>query len=339
MVFSASSIMAVKHGDGFYYLKRHLFFLVLGFGALIYARHVDLNYLKDKAYALVGISLLLLLAVFIPGVGRKVLGASRWIDLGILSFQPSEFIKITMVIALAKWLSDNKTKLCDVWRGFFPPVAFLGFVLLLIMCQPDLGTAITIGATVFVMLFVAGVQLWPLIGLGLLATIGVVVISFVTPYRLRRLTSYLDPWNDPQGAGFQIIQSLLAVGSGGLMGLGLGASRQKYFYLPQQFTDFIFAIMCEELGFFGGLMVVTLFCYFAYTGFRIALSTNDNFRTLLATGLVIWLSLQALINIMVVVGLIPTTGIPLPFISYGGTSTFVNLLAVGLILNVGRKNA
>jgi cell division protein FtsW len=200
-----------------------------------------------------------------------------------------------------------------------------------------MGTALTIGATVFAMLFIAGAEIWQLLSLAGIGVMGVIGLSFISPYRLRRLTAYLNPWSDPQGAGFQIIQSLLAVGSGGLFGLGLGASRQKFFYLPQQFTDFIFAILCEELGFFGGVGVVVLFAFFASLGFRIALSLSDPFRKLLAAGIVSWLTLQAMINIMVVIGLIPTTGIPLPFISYGGTATIINLFSVGVVLNVSRK--
>ncbi len=329
MVFSASPTMALKHGDAFYYVKRHLFYLALGLLALFYGLRLDLQNLKSKALLILLVSVLLLFSVFIPGVGRKVLGASRWIDLGLLSFQPSELIKFAMVLFMAKWLSDK--------RGIIPVVLWLGLVSILIIKQPDMGTAVVLGTTVFAMLFLAGANLWHLLFLGLLGVGGVVALSLTAAYRLRRLLAYLDPWQDPQGIGFHIIQSLLAVGSGGILGLGLGASRQKFFYLPQQFTDFIFAILCEELGFIGGMGVVVLFILFAVQGFRIALSSTDGFKNLLAAGLVSWITLQALVNIMVVLGLIPTTGIPLPFISYGGTATVINLFAVGVVLNVSRK--
>ncbi|MFA4906536.1 MAG: putative lipid II flippase FtsW [Candidatus Margulisiibacteriota bacterium] len=327
MVFSASPTMAMKHGDAYYYLKRHLLYLVLGLAALYYGLKLDLENIKSKALPIMAVSVLLLLLVFIPGVGRKVLGASRWIDLGPLSFQPSELIKFSTVLFMAKWLSEKNFKQA-IWC--LP-------ILLLILKQPDMGTVITIGAAVFAMLFVAGAEVRHLLALAGLAAASVLFLSLTVAYRMRRLVAYLDPWKDPQGVGFHIIQSLLAVGSGGIFGLGLGASRQKFFYLPQQFTDFIFAILCEELGFIGGVGVVILFVLFASRGFRIALSSSDRFKSLLAAGLVSWITLQAMINIMVVLGLIPTTGIPLPFISYGGTATIINLFAVGIVLNVSRQ--
>lgn len=337
MVFSASPTMAMKHGDTFYYLKRHLFYLAIGLLALYYGLRLDLQILKSKSMLIFIVSILLLVLVFIPGVGRKILGASRWIDLGLLSFQPSEIIKFSMVLFLAKWLSDKKDMVKDLIRGVIPPLVWLGLVSFLIIKQPDLGTVITISSTVFAMLFFAGAQIWQLFSFGGLGILGILAVSFTSPYRLRRMMAYLDPWRDPQGVGFHIIQSLLAVGSGGIFGLGLGASRQKFFYLPQQFTDFIFAILCEELGFIGGLGVVALFVLFAARGFRIALSSSDGFKNLLAAGLVFWITMQALTNIMVVLGLVPTTGIPLPFISYGGTATIINLFAAGVILNVSRN--
>jgi cell division protein FtsW len=337
MVFSASPTMALKHGDTFYYVKRQLFYLGLGLLALFYGLRFDLELLKKQAVPVMIISVALLFLVFIPGIGRKVLGASRWIDLGLLSFQPSELIKFSLVLFLARWLADRPKLISDFVRGLVPPLLFLAVIFVLIIKQPDMGTGITIGATVFALLFFAGAKLWHLLLIGLGGVLGLIAMSLTTPYRLRRLLAYLDPWQDPQGIGFHIIQSLLAVGSGGLFGLGLGASRQKFFYLPQQFTDFIFAILCEELGLAGGLAVVVLFVLLAARGLRIALAATDDFRRFLAAGLTAWLTLQALINIMVVLGLIPTTGIPLPFISYGGTATVINLFAVGVVLNVSRK--
>lgn len=337
MIFSASPVMGIKHGDAFYYIKHHFLYLFLGLLALYYGIKLDLEALKKRTELILGISLLLLVAVFIPGVGRNVLGASRWIELGLLSFQPSELIKFSMVLFMAKWLSERQATIKDFVRGLLPCLLWLGLVLLLIIRQPDMGTAISIGATVFSMLFIAGAASWQLLSLLGIAAVGVLGLSLVAPYRMRRLTAFVNPWADPQGAGFQIIQSLLAVGSGGLLGLGLGASRQKYFYLPQQFTDFIFAILCEELGFLGGIGVVILFACFASLGLRLALSTADPFRKLLAAGIVSWLTIQALLNILVVIGLVPTTGIPLPFISYGGTATIINLFAIGVVLNVSRQ--
>jgi len=334
MVFSASPTLGLKLGDSFYFIKRHIFYLLIGFLGLYFGFRLDLELLKKRAGLIFLASLFLLLLIYIPGVGRKVLGASRWIELGILSFQPSELIKFTMVLFLAQFLADNREKVRDFLRGFAPPVLLVAVIAAVIIKQPDLGTALTIAFTSLIMLYAAGADGRHLGLIGGAGALGVLGLSLASPYRLRRLLAYLDPWKDPQGIGFQIIQSLLAVGSGGLLGLGLGASRQKYFYLPQQFTDFIFAILCEELGFIGGVGVIFLFALFTFRGFRAALATNDPFKHLLTVGLVSWIMVQALMNIMVVVGLIPTTGIPLPFISYGGTATIINFFAAGVILNI-----
>jgi cell division protein FtsW len=333
MIFSASPTMGIKVGDAFYYIKRQLFYLILGFLALYWAWQLDLEKLKNFAEIIFLFSFLFLLLVFIPGVGRKALGAVRWIDLGLLSFQPSELIKFSFLLYLAKWLTQERP---NFFQKFVFPVFLLGVVTLPIIKQPDLGTALVLGATVLSLLFLAGLEMRYVWGLWLVGGIGVLGLIFFVPYRLRRLMAYLNPWQDPQGAGFQIIQSLLAVGSGGIWGLGLGASRQKFFYLPQQFTDFIFAILCEELGFLGGATVVVLFFLFALRGLRIALTASDSFQAYLAGGFTCWLSFQALINILVVVGLLPTTGIPLPFMSYGGTATIINLFAAGIVLNISK---
>lgn len=338
MIFSASPTLGIKLEDAYYFIKRHLFFLLLGFGALYFGFNIDLENLRKKSNIIFIVSILLLLLVYIPGVGRNISGASRWIDLGFITLQPSELIKFSLILFLAKLLAQMKEKVQDLWRGLMPVLAMVGFVALLIMKQPDLGTTLVITATSFALLFLAGAQRKHLTALAIMGIAGISVISITSTYRLKRLLAYLDPWKDPQGIGFQIIQSLLAVGSGGFWGLGLGASRQKYFYLPQQFTDFIFAILCEELGFIGATGVVILFIVFAVRGFIIAYNTNNFFYFLLASGITFWITLQALINIMVVVGLIPTTGIPLPFISFGGTATIINLFAVGVILKISKKS-
>jgi cell division protein FtsW len=337
IVFSASPTMGLKLGDTYYFIKKHILYLLLGFAALLYGASLEIDKLRQRARLIFGISILLLLLVYIPGVGKKVSGASRWIDLMIFSFQPSELIKFAIIVFLADYLSKLGKQIEDVWKGLLPPLLVVGAVAGLIILQPDLGTAITISATSFILIFAAGARYLHLAFLGGAGAFGVLIISLVSPYRLRRLVAFIDPWKDPQGIGFQVIQSLLAVGSGGLTGLGLGSSRQKFFYLPQQFTDFIFAILCEELGLIGGGVVVILFMLFCARGLRIAYSTGDKFSSLLAVGIVSWLTMQALINIMVVVGMLPTTGIPLPFISYGGTATIINLFAVGIVLNISMQ--
>jgi cell division protein FtsW len=338
MIFSASPTMALKLGDSFYFIKRHLFYLLLGFLALYLANCLDLTVLRQRAWIIFIISLGLLLLVYIPGIGQEISGASRWIDLGIISFQPSELMKFTVILLLA----DLLTKIGEASRtvrGLIIPLVLLGFVCGLIIAQPDLGTALAIGGAGIIMLFAANALMIHLAVLGGLAALGVLFLSIVSPYRMQRLLTFLDPWKDPQGSGFQVIQSLLAVGSGGLFGVGLGASRQKFFYLPQQFTDFIYAILCEELGFIGAISVVILLAIFIGRGVKIAYATADRFCSLLTIGIIGWLGLQATINIMVVLSLLPTTGIPLPFISYGGTATIINLFAVGIVLNISKGKA
>jgi len=334
MVFSASPTMALKLGDSYYYLKRHILYLLLGFSALYFGLRLDLDGLRKWSGPILVISLAVLLLVYMPGVGKRVSGALRWIDLAFFSFQPSEVIKFTMILFLAHLLAQREEMIRNFFGGLMPPLLLVGMVAAIIIKQPDLGTAIAISGTAFMMLFVAGANLWHLSGIAAAGLAAVIGLSLSSPYRAQRLVAYLDPWKDPHGVGFHIIQSLLAVGSGGLFGAGLGASRQKFFYLPQQFTDFIYAILCEELGFVGGAGVVVLFVIFALRGYRIALTAEDKFRSLLAAGLVSGISLQALINILVVVGLLPTTGIPLPFVSYGGTATVVSLFSAGILLNI-----
>lgn len=334
MIFSASPAMGLKQGDGFFYIKRHLFYLLVGFAALVMAWRLDLAVLKKRAHLLLAGSVVLLLLVYLPGVGHRISGAARWIDLGILSFQPSELLKFTTILFLAKYLADHKARLGDFWRGLVPPLLLIGAVAAIIIIQPDLGTTLAVIVPAFCLLFLAGAELKQLGGLALLGLLGLVGLSVSSPYRLRRLLAYLDPWQDPRGIGYQIIQSLLAIGPGGIFGRGLGASRQKILYLPQQFTDFIFAILCEELGLIGGVVVVGLFVALTLRGYKIAREAPDDFTGLLAAGLVSWLVWQALINLLVVVGLVPTTGIPLPFISYGGTAIVVELFSVGIILKI-----
>lgn len=337
MVFSASPTMALKLGDSYYYLKRHILYLLLGFSAMYLAVRVSLANIRKWSGLGLLVSIGLLLVLFIPGIGKTIGGATRWIDLIIVSFQPSELIKLTVIIYLANLLGGSRERIKSFALGLMPPLTVIGLVCGLIVLQPDLGTAVAIAGTGFVMIFAAGARIFHLAVIGGFGLAGVIALSISSPYRLRRMVAFLDPWKDPQGTGFHIVQSLLAVGSGGLFGLGLGASRQKFFYLPQQFTDFIFAILCEELGFFGGAGVIVLFVIFAARGFKIAVNTSDRFHALLVTGIISWLTLQALINIMVVLGIMPTTGIPLPFISYGGTATIVSLFAVGLVLNISMQ--
>lgn len=337
MVFSASPALALKHGDTFYYLKRHLFYIILGLFGFNFALKMNIGNLKKWAPHILGISVFLLLLLHAPGIGKEMGGATRWLDLYIFSFQPSELSKFAVVLFLASALANKKDKIKDFLYGLLPLLLIVGAVAAIIIKQPDLGTALLISFTSFLMFFIAGAQWWHLLILLLAGAAGVLGISVLSPYRMRRLLAYLNPWNDPLNTGFQIIQSLLAVGSGGLMGLGLGNSRQKFYYLPQQYADFIFAVLCEELGFIGAVILLLLFLAFFARGVRIARRAADDFSSLLACGLISMFAVQTFMNLSVVIGLIPTTGIPLPLVSYGGTAMIINLFSIGLVANISRS--
>ena len=338
MIFSASPALALKHGDSFYYLKRHLFYIILGLFGLNFALKLNLNTLKKWSLPILIFSLMLLVMVFIPKIGKSMGGASRWIDLYIFSFQPSELAKFAVILFLSSALANKKEGIKNFLSGLLPLLLMVGLVAGVIIKQPDLGTALSISFSAFLMFFIAGAQFLHLGVLLAAGAFGVLLISILSPYRLKRIFAYLNPWSDPLNIGFQIIQSLLAVGSGGLFGLGLGNSRQKFYYLPQQYADFIFAVLCEELGFIGAVVLLFLFVIFFARGIGIALKATDNFSYFLGMGIVIMFAVQTFMNLSVVLGLIPTTGIPLPFVSYGGTATVINLFSVGLVANISRNS-
>ena len=332
MVFSASPTMAMRLGDSYYYLKKHLLSLAIGCVALYLGFRADMKFLNNWAVQIMWAGLFLLLAVFIPGAGMGAGGAHRWLYTGIFSFQPAEFAKIALIIFLAKELS-GKTLL----NAALPALAAVLAYILLIIKEPDVGTAIIIALVAFAVFYLAGASLKSFIPVLVAGFLGFIALSITSPYRMNRLLAFRDPWEDPRGTGFHIIQSLIAVGSGGLFGLGLGGSRQKFFYLPQNYTDFIFAILCEELGLIGAIMVLFLFVLFIIRGIRIIRNAPDAFSMLLSGGIVSWIGLQAMLNLSVVLGVLPTTGIPLPFISYGGTSLAATLFGVGILLNISRS--
>ena len=337
MIYSASPTVSLHgFGDSFYYLKKQVLYLLLGGGAFWWGYHLHLPILKKWALPGLLLSLFFLVILFIPGIGQSIGGSSRWIYLGFLSFQPSELAKLSLIIFLAVSLSNKRETLQDFLSGFLPLLMGVLIIVLLVMKQPDLGTAMVILLTSFTLFFIAGVNVGHLFSIFFLGGLGMVGYISSHLYQKQRILAFLDPWKDPQGVGFHIIQSLIAVGSGGPFGLGLGNSRQKFFYLPQQFTDFIYAILCEELGFIGAAFVVILFFTFAIRGIRVVRYTEDPFKRLLALGIVCWISFQAFINMAVVVNLIPTTGIPLSFISFGGTSLMTMLFGIGILLNISR---
>jgi cell division protein FtsW len=339
MVFSSSAVTAsVTYGDAYYFFKKQLIWALIGLAAMLIVMKLNFFRLKDIASPMVIFSVICLILVITP-LGMDVKGSSRWFNLGPLRFSPSELAKVAIVMFFARALDTKLDKITSFTKGVLPFLAMLVVVCGLIMLQPDLGTAFTIAGTMFFMLVIAGAQ-WIHLGLITFSGIGAVAAAIILePYRMERVTAFMNPWKYASDEGFQTIQSLYALGSGGLFGMGLGRSRQKFFYLPEQHTDFIFAILGEELGFIGASLVVALFLLFAWRGFKIAINAPDNFSRLLAAGITIMITFQAAINIGVVSGALPVTGITLPFISYGGTSLVFTMIGVGLLLNISRYSS
>ncbi len=337
MVFSSSSVRAyVDFGDPYHYLKRQVAWVILGLLAMFAAMKIEYTDVRRFARPIFFLALATLVLVLIPGIGRSAGGGRRWLGSAALGVQPSELMKLAIVIYMSWALTRVPGKVKDFVSGILPYVILLGLIFALVLAQPDLGTAVAIAGTVVVMLFVAGARLGHLAGLAVAATPLLVFAVLGEEYRRRRLLAFLDPFADPQGSGFQTIQALYALGSGGLFGLGLGRSRQKFFYLPAEHTDFIFAILGEELGFVGAMFVVGLFLLLAWRGYRTAMTAPDDFSALLSAGLTTMIVLQAFLNIGVVCGILPITGVPLPLVSYGGSSLVPTLIGIGMILNISR---
>jgi cell division protein FtsW len=338
MVYSTSAIMAGdRFQDPYYFLKKQALFAGVGFILMIFTLFLPYTILKRLAYPILIVSILLLVAVLIPGIGYRAGGAIRWLKIHSVSFQPSEFAKLGLVVFLAYFLTKKDEKIRSFSFGFLPTVLLSGLVVVLVAKEPDLGAALFLSAMVFLLLFVSGARVIYLVG-ALLLTIPVVYYLLMNVgYRYKRLMSFIRPWDDPTGTSFQIIQSFLSFGSGGLFGLGLGEGRQKLFFLPAPHTDFIFSVIGEELGLVGAMVVVLLFFIFTLRGIQIGLSLDDRFGTYLALGVTLMISLQAVINMGVVLGLLPTKGLTLPFISYGGTSLITNLVGVGILLRVSTR--
>ncbi|MDH5768100.1 MAG: putative lipid II flippase FtsW [Nitrospirota bacterium] len=338
MIYSSTSVitpvLAKKGITEFYYFKKHIFTIVIGFGFLFLAYQMKLSFLKKMAIPLLIFSFVLLILVFLPGIGVTAGGAKRWIKLWPSTFQPSELVKLSMVIFLAKYMSMPHYR-TDSFMAFIKPVFIMILFQIVILKQPDFGAAMSLAFLTFAMLFLSGVKLRYLASLSLLS-LPIIYKLIMEPYRLKRVTSFLDPWKDPQGCGFQLVQSFIAFGSGGLTGVGLGGSKQKLAYLPESHTDFIFSIIGEEFGFIGASVVIALFLILFIRGIYIANKTNDGFVYYLAVGLSLMISLQALINFSAATGIVPTKGLPLPFISYGGSSLLMNMAAIGILLNISK---
>jgi cell division protein FtsW len=337
MVYSASAVAAFHdYGDAYYYVKRQLLFAVLGVAAMFTMMNVEYTFWRKWAVPALLACFGMLVIVLIPGIGVWRGGARSWLGIGSFGIQPSEFMKLAMTFFLAKLLSERHNQITQFTRGLLPPLGIMGLAFGLIMLQPDLGTGVVMIGASLLMIYVAGARQSHLGGLALVGVAGLVGLIAAAPYRLQRITAFLDPWKDPLGAGYQSIQSLYAIGPGGLVGLGLGMSRQKYNYLPEPQTDFIFSILAEELGFIGGSLLLMLFLLLIWRGMRTAITISDPFGSLLATGIVGIIAVQVLINIGVVIGLLPVTGVTLPLVSYGGSSLTLLLTALGILLNLSR---
>ncbi|MEI7998801.1 MAG: putative lipid II flippase FtsW [Candidatus Omnitrophota bacterium] len=339
MIYSASCVNALENfHDSLYYLKRHSLFLLMGVGFCLWGMGLDYRQIQPHARTLLGISIVLLVLVLIPHVGTESYGARRWFKLGVFHFQPSEFAKLAVIIYVADFLSRKQQLIRDFKRGFLPPMIVVGIACLLTVKQPDLGTTVEMAVVVFGLMFIAGARF---LHLALVAASAIPVVIYLVvkePYRMARIIAFLDPWQDSQGIGFQLTQSQIALGSGGVFGVGLGHSQQKLFYLPAAHTDFILSIVGEELGLLGAIAIIVLFVLFIWMGIRLIRQTHESFGYFMSIGVILMLGLQAMVNVGVSIGAFPTKGLPLPFISYGGSALIFHLIAIGLLLNVSKIN-
>lgn len=337
MIYSASNIWAeYKFNNPYKFVIHQGVFLVIGFILMTILSKIDYHLYYEKANQIIFGCIILLVLVLIPGIGTIRNGSRSWFGIGAFGIQPSEFAKLGIIIFSAKYFSRNNKEVKDIKKGVLPILGLVLLIFALIMLQPDFGTGVILVMSVIGLMFVAGVDFKFFLRIGVLGIIGIVGLIAIAPYRLKRILSFLNPWEDPLGSGFQIIQSLYAIGPGGLFGLGFGNSRQKHFYLPEPQTDFIFSIISEEFGFLGVLIVALLFITIIYQGFKISRKAKDLFGKYLAFGIIFQIAFQAILNLMVVVGLIPVTGVTLPFLSYGGSSLLITLCSIGIVLNISR---
>ncbi len=338
MIYSSTSVitpvLARRNISEFYYFKRHFFTMILGFLVFFVSYRINPGFLKKAAVPMLICSFVLLLMVFLPHIGVTAGGARRWIRLWPTTFQPSELVKLSMVIFLARYLSMPGYN-PESFYSFIRPLIVMAAFQVVFLKQPDFGSTMSLAFLTFAMLFISGMRMRYIASVMVLA-IPVVYRLVMEPYRLRRVTSFLDPWKDPLASGFQLVQSFIALGSGGITGLGLGESKQKLAFLPASHTDFIVCMVGEELGLVGVSVLISLFVFLFSRGIAISNRSQDKFLCYLSYGLTLMISLQALINFAVVTGLVPTKGLPLPFLSYGGSALLVNMAAVGIMLRISR---
>ena len=337
MIYSASSVWAeYKFNDKLHYVIMQSAFFLMGIVLMIIVSKIPYTYYLKKSNTILFICLILLVLVLIPGIGTVRNGSRSWFGIGGLGVQPSEFMKLALIIFTSKYIYNNPKQMKTVTKGAFPILLVTMFTFGLIMLQPDFGTGTILVLTIVAMLFISGVNFSFFIKLGMIGILGAVILIIMAPYRMERIVSFLNPWSDPLGTGFQAIQSLYAIGPGGLFGLGFGKSIQKHFYLPEPQTDFIFSIISEELGILGIITVEILFLIIILRSIKISIKAPDIFAKFLVFGIIFQLSFQTLLNLSVVVGLVPVTGVTLPFFSYGGSSLIITLISMGIILNISR---
>lgn len=339
MVFSASSASAHYYNeDAFLFIRKQLIFAALGIVGMYFAMNVDIGLVRRLSTPLLGATLVMLILVLIPGIGLEINGARRWLGIGeSVSFQPSEIAKYAIILFTANSLAMRKKPLDDFWKDLLPYLAVIVLFAGLVLMEDHLSGATAVAFAGCVVIFMAGAKMSHFVALGICGVGAIIVAIMIAPYRMERFTTFLDPFADPLGSGFQIVQSLYAIGSGGFFGLGLGQSRQKYLYIPEPHNDFIFSIICEELGFIGALAVIILFTLFIWRGIKIAMHAPDTFSSLAVGGIIGLVAFQAIVNIAVVTGSMPVTGMALPFFSYGGSAISFLLTAMGFVLNVSRN--
>jgi cell division protein FtsW len=340
MVYSASSALAVKEIEsGFYYLKKQAVFSVLGIVALVCFSHIPFRIYRVIAYPFLFLAIGLLIAVHFPGLGVSAKGSVRWLRMGPVTFQPVEVARLALILFMAYSLNKKRDTLHLFSIGFVPHGLLLAVFGILLMLQPDFGSVVIFAALVWIMMFVAGVPIRHLLSVlvPLLPLAYLLMIS--ATYRTNRLISFLNPWDDPLGLGYQIIHSLMAFGTGGLWGTGIGGGYQKLFYLPEPHTDFIFSVIGEELGFCGVLLILGLYAVLIWRGTCITCRCRDNFGMFVAAGITAAIGLQVSVNMGVTLGMLPTKGLALPFLSYGGTSLLVNMVGIGILMNIGAQHA
>jgi len=338
MVFSASEDNALRtFNDSYHFLTRQLLWAIIGIFIMLFVSKIDYRVWGKLSGLILFISISLLIIVLIPHVGVNKNGAQRWINLGFTDLQPSEIAKLAVILFFSYRLSREKDKLKNFWSGLMPYLIWLGIILGLLFLEPHKSCAVVIAGIGGVILFTAGARIWHFAILSVPAFFLFLKIAISDQYSMKRIVAFLDPWSDPKGVGWQVVNSLYAIGSGGLFGLGLGRSRQKFGYVPEPHNDYIFSIFAEEMGFIGVVTVMLLFLIFIWRGLRIAMHAPDNFSSLLATGITCLVAIQFVINIAVITATAPPTGMPLPFFSYGGSSLLFLMVGMGILLNISRN--